>query len=133
MSQSNLYNGQAKASTANTKPYDYGQPYVDINKYKRNPEIARKIRAHKFYKLKKYKARPLYKLAETFGEERKHLPYDYKETLLSKMLSPYIYRKINTSNFLEFINDWIVVLLEGVGKLKILKNWTVDKDYKYIK
>ena len=49
------------------------------------------------------------------------------------MLSPYIYRKRDISGFLDFINDWVVSLLEGVGKLKILKNFTVDKDYKYIK
>ena len=125
-----LYNGPVNTNT-NTKSYDYGQRYVDINRY--DDAIITRIKATRLYKLKKYKARPLYKLAETFGEERKHLPYDYKETLLSKMLSPYIYRKRDTSSFLEFVNDWIVTLLEGVGKLKILKNFTVEKDYKYIK
>ena len=49
------------------------------------------------------------------------------------MLSPYIYRKRDVNAFLEFVNDWIVSLLQGVGKLKILKNFTVDKDYKHIK
>lgn len=127
-----LYNGErGNTGATKTKSYDYGLQYVDINRY--DDAIITRIKSNRLYKLKKYKAKPLYKLAECFGEERKHLPYDYKETLLSKMLSPYIYRKRDVSNFLEFINDWIVTLLEGVGKLKILKNFTVDKDYKYIK
>ena len=123
------YNGPRP--NVETKGYDYGQRYIDINRY--STSLVRKIKGSKSYNSKKYKARPLYKLAETFGEERKNLPYNYKETLLSKMLSPYIYRKRDISGFLDFVNDWVVSLLEGVGKLKILKNFTVDKDYKYIK
>ena len=33
----------------NTNDYDYGQQYIDIDKYKRNPDIAKKIRGHKLY------------------------------------------------------------------------------------
>jgi len=117
----------------NTESYDYGQQYIDINAYKRNPAVVEKIRGHKLYKLRKYKAERLYKLSETYGEKRLNLPYDFKETLLSKMLSPYIYRKRDVGTYLSFINDWVVALLKGVGKLKVLKNFTVDKDYKYIK
>jgi len=129
MALTDTYNGPRQK--VETKGYDYGQQYIDINRY--STSLVRKIKGRKTYSLKKYKAKPLYKLAETFGEERKNLPYNYKETLLSKMLSPYIYRKRDISGFLDFINDWVVSLLEGVGKLKILKNFTVDKDYKYIK
>tara|TARA_B100000519_G_C14226032_1_gene430047 strand:+ start:1330 stop:1725 length:396 start_codon:yes stop_codon:yes gene_type:complete len=131
MAASNIYKGPRRGQSSNTKPYDYGLEYVDISKY--SESLVKRLKGNKLYKLKKYKARPLYKYTETFGEERKHLPYDYKETLLSKMLSPYIYRKRDVNAFLEFVNDWIVSLLQGVGKLKILKNFTVDKDYKYIK
>ena len=131
MATSNIYQGPRRGQSQNTKTYDYGLRYVDINIH--SEALVKRLKSNKLYKLKKYKARHLYKYTETFGEERKHLPYDYKETLLSKMLSPYIYRKRDVSGFLDFINDWIVTLLQGVGKLKILKNFTVDKDYKYIK
>ena len=131
---STLYQGSS-SEPKKTKPYDYGQPYVDLSVFKsqRNKDVIKRVQSGRLYKLKKYKAKPLYRCTELYGEDRKHLPYDYAETLLSKMLSPYIYRKRDVSGFLDFINDWIVTLLQGVGKLKILKNFTVDKDYKYIK
>jgi len=128
-----IYGGQRAKNTGELKSkiYDYGRPYSDMS---RLPDsMLQKIKKNKFFGLKKYKAKSLYKCAETYGEERKNLPYDYTKTLLSKMLSPYIYRKRDVSGFLDFINDWIVTLLQGVGKLKILKNFTVDKDYKHIK
>ena len=128
-----IYGGPKPRNTSElkTKVYDYGRPYSDLS---RLPDaLLQKVKNNKFFGLKKYKAKSLYKCAETYGEERKNLPYDYTKTLLSKMLSPYIYRKRDVSTFLEFVNDWIVSLLQGVGKLKILKNFTVDKDYKYIK
>jgi len=111
--------------------HKYGKPYVDFDGI---PAASlAKLKEHKLYKLKKYNAESLYKIMEIQGEKRKNLPYDYSETLLSKTLSPYIYRKSDTSIFLTFINDWIVALIRGVGKLKIFKNFTVDRDYKHIK
>ena len=114
-----------------TKTYDYGTPYNDLTKLP--PALLEKVKKNKLYKLRKYKAKSLYKCTESYGEERKNLPFDYTETLLSKMLSPYIYRNNTASQFLEFVNDWIVTLLRGVGELKIFKNFTVERDYKHIK
>jgi len=128
-----IYGGELRRADNPPKmrAYDYGQRYSDLS---RLPDaLQQRVKNNKLYKLRKYKARSLYKCTEVFGEERKNLPYDYTETLLSKMLSPYIYRNNTARQFLEFVNDWIVTLLQGVGELKIFKNFTVERGYKHNK
>lgn len=80
----------------------------------------------------KYKKKSLYKIARTFGETRLNTGFDYTDSIMKKTLSPYIYRNTNMFNFITYLNDYIVNLINGIKKFKIRRVYTVNKDYEYI-
>jgi len=74
----------------------------------------------------------LYKISETYGEELKNTGFNYKDVLLKKTSSNYIYRNTNLAGFLKYVNDIMVEYLESVKKIRVFRNFTVDKDYRKI-
>ena len=82
--------------------------------------------------LYKYRRKSLYGIARTAGEQRKNLGFDYSQSIFKKTMSPHILRSSNISDFVQFLNDWFVLLINSTKKMRIFRNYTVDKDYKHI-
>lgn len=74
----------------------------------------------------------LYKITESYGEDIKHTGFDYSNVLLKKVSSNYIFKNKNLNDFLVYINDILVEYIESVKKLRVFRNYTVDKDYRKI-
>ena len=78
-----------------------------------------------------YKRKRLYKIAKHRRDDLKNTKYDYKSGqrgLISKQISYHIQRNQTMREFLLFINDYIINLLDQVRYLKNYKNFTVNKD-----
>jgi FMN phosphatase YigB (HAD superfamily) len=74
----------------------------------------------------------LYAVQETLRDDLKWKGYDYKQTLISNSVSPYLLRNLRMSNFLKYLNDIAVEYVETVKKIRVYYNFTVDKDYRNI-
>ena len=79
-----------------------------------------------------YKKKSLYRISRTFGKTRLHNGFDYSNSVMKKTLSPHIYRNKTMSDFLIYLNDYIVNLINAVKKFNVRRVYTVDKDYEYI-
>jgi hypothetical protein len=82
--------------------------------------------------LYKYKRKSLYKVARTYGENRKNVGYDYTDTVLKKTMSNHMFRNQTLIDFLGFVNDIWVKMIDSIKSYKIFKTYSVDKDYKNI-
>jgi len=82
--------------------------------------------------LYKYKRQSLYKIARTAGEDRKNLAYDYSDTIFKKTMSNHMFRNQTLTDFMGFMNDIWVKMVDSIKSYKISKTYSVDKDYKYI-
>lgn len=81
-----------------------------------------------------YKRKSLYKVARTRKDARLNVGADYQEVgLLQRMLSKHIQRNQTLSEFISFLNDYLLNILKGPRFLKGYKNYTVKKDDKYIR
>jgi hypothetical protein len=81
-----------------------------------------------------YKRKSLYKVARTRKDARLNTGADYQEVgLLQRMLSKHIQRNQTLSEFISFLNDYLLNILKGPRFLKGYKNYTVKKDDKYIR
>ena len=81
-----------------------------------------------------YKRKSLYKAARTRKDARLNVGADYQEIgLLQRMLSRHIQRNQTLSEFISFLNDYLLNILRGPRFLKGYKNYTVKKDDKYIR
>lgn len=81
-----------------------------------------------------YKRKSLYKAARTRKDSRLNVGADYQEVgLLQRMLSKHIQRNQTLSEFISFLNDYLLNILKGPRFLKGYKNYTVKKDDKYIR
>ena len=81
-----------------------------------------------------YKRKSLYKVAKTRKDARLNVGADYQEIgLLQRMLSKHIQRNQTLSEFISFLNDYLLNILRGPRFLKGYKNYTVKKDDKYIR
>lgn len=67
-----------------------------------------------------------------FGKSLKNGGFDYSDVLLKRSVSNYLYRNENLSGFLEYLNELIVNDIESTKKVRVFKNFTVDKNYKKI-
>ena len=57
---------------------------------------------------------------------------DYEDKLLKSSLSPYLYNNKNMSDFLNRLEQMIVVFFDNVNVIKNFKNYIVDKyEYKH--
>ena len=74
----------------------------------------------------------LYAAQETLRDDLKWKGYDYKQTLISNSVSPYLLRNLRMSNFLKYLNDIAVEYVETVKKIRVYYNFTVDKDTRHI-
>lgn len=74
----------------------------------------------------------LYAAQDTMRNNLKWQGYDYKETLISNAVSPYLLRNLRMAHFLKFINDICVEYVETVKKVRVYYNFTVDKDARHI-
>ena len=78
-----------------------------------------------------YKRKRLYKIAKHRRDDLKNTKYDYKSGnrgLIGKQLSNHIQRNQTMREFLLFINDYIVSILDNVRFLRNFTNFTVQKD-----
>jgi len=81
-----------------------------------------------------YKRKSLYKVARTRKDARLNTGADYQEVgLLQRMLSKHIQRNQTLSEFISFLNDYLLNILKGPRFLKGYKNYTVKKDDTYIR
>ena len=81
-----------------------------------------------------YKRKSLYKVAKTRKDARLNVGADYQEIgLLQRMLSKHIQRNQTLSEFISFLNDYLLNILKGPKFLKGYKNYTVKKDDDYIR
>jgi len=81
-----------------------------------------------------YKRKSLYKLAKSRKDSRLNVGTDYEDfDLLQRMLSKHIQRNTTLSEFISFLNDYLLNILRGNRFLKGYKNYTVKKDDKYIR
>lgn len=74
----------------------------------------------------------LYAVQDNLRNDLKWQGYDYKETLISNAVSPYLLRNLRMSNFLKYLNDICVEYVETVKKVRVYYNFTVDKDARHI-
>lgn len=82
-----------------------------------------------FKDLKVYKRVKLYKIAKHRNDDLKNTKYDYKEHgLLKNQISRHIQRNQTMREFLGFVNDYIISLLDQVRYLRNYTNFTVNKD-----
>ena len=58
--------------------------------------------------------------------------YDYSKTLLKKSLSPYFYGNPKVAGFLEYLNAFMVSIVDNVKYIRNYLNYAVPKDYKKI-
>jgi len=78
-----------------------------------------------------YKRKRLYKVAKHRRDNLKNTRYDYSAKtsgLISKMLSRHIFRNQTMREFLMFVNDFLLNLLDQVRYLRNYTNYTVEKD-----
>jgi len=78
-----------------------------------------------------YKRKRLYKIAKHRRDDLKNTKYDYKSGnrgLIGKQLSNHIQRNQTMREFLLFVNDYIVSILDNVRFLRNFTNFTVQKD-----
>lgn len=81
-----------------------------------------------------YKRKSLYKAARTRKDARLNVGTNYQELgLLQRMLSKHIQRNQTLSEFISFLNDYLLNILRGPRFLKGYKNYTVKKDDDYIR
>lgn len=74
----------------------------------------------------------LYDTTNAVRDNLKWQGYDYRNTLISNSVSPYLLRNLKVSNFLKYLNDICVEYIETVKKIRVFYNFTVDKDYRNI-
>lgn len=76
-----------------------------------------------------YRRKRLYKISKHRKDDNVNVKYDYKKHgLLNKQISPHIRRNQTMREFLMFVNDYILALLDQVRALKNFSNFTVEKD-----
>jgi len=78
-----------------------------------------------------YKRKRLFKIAKHRRDDLKNTKYDYKSGnrgLIGKQLSNHIQRNQTMREFLLFVNDYIVSILDNVRFLRNFTNFTVQKD-----
>lgn len=76
-----------------------------------------------------YKRKRLYKVAKHRRDNTLNTKYDYKKHgLLKNQLSRFIQRNQVMREFLLFVNDYIINLLDQTRYLRNFKNFTVEKD-----
>ena len=76
-----------------------------------------------------YKRKKLYKIAKHRKDDNLNVKYDYKKNgLLKSQISPHIMRNQTMREFLLFVNDYMLALLDQVRYLKNFGNFTVEKD-----
>jgi|TARA_B110000908_G_C10177070_1_gene413731 hypothetical protein len=76
-----------------------------------------------------YKRKRLYNITKHRKDVNLNVRYDYKKNgLLDKQMSPHIRRNQTMREFLIFVNDYFLSLLDQVRSLKNFGNFTIEKD-----
>ena len=76
-----------------------------------------------------YRRKRLYKISKHRKDDNVNVKYHYKNhVLLDKQISPHIRRNKTMREFLIFVNDYFLALLDQVRSLKNFSNFTVEKD-----
>ena len=87
-----------------------------------------------FKDLLKYNKPKIYDVSKKRHDNRLNVGNQYmSDSFISKMLSKHIVRNTILREFLFFIDDYFFVLIKGVRVFKGYKNYTVEKDDKFIR
>jgi hypothetical protein len=78
--------------------------------------------------LLKYKLKKLYSSRKTRKDNRLNLGYDYSESLMQRNMSSHVLRNQTISDFISFINDYLMNLIRSIKMMQQYKNYTVKKD-----
>lgn len=73
--------------------------------------------------------RRLYDITYDQGANISNTGLDYKNILISKTHSNYIFRNPILAGFLEYVNDILYIYIESVKKIRVHFNYNVPKDY----
>jgi hypothetical protein len=84
--------------------------------------------------MRKIRNKSLYDISKELGTSRKNEGFNYQDDffLLGKTMSPYMFRNDDLREFLEIVNEAMVLNIETIKNIRIHNNFTVDKNTKYI-
>lgn len=74
----------------------------------------------------------LYDLANGRNDNVQNLGFDYKDQILKRTVSPYLFMDPVRSGMLQQFENWLYFLVESVKLLKTYYNFTVTKNYRKI-
>ena len=83
--------------------------------------------------LKKYKTPKKYSVKKSRKDDKKYLGYDYSNTIIKNSVSSHILRNDTVNRFISFIQDYFMNTIKQIRIMKNWKNYTVEKDDKYIR
>ena len=72
----------------------------------------------------------LYNYVNSYGEVLQNEPYNYKENLMKKTLSNYMFRNTTLADFIGYINDIMYTMIESIKKIRLHDNFAVSKEYR---
>lgn len=75
-----------------------------------------------------YKKVKLYDATKKRKDDRYYTPFNYKDTLIDRMVSRHLLRNETLRFFMIFVNDYIYSITVGIRSLKNYKNYTVKSD-----
>lgn len=81
-----------------------------------------------FKDLLKYKLSNLYAGAKTRKDKRLNLGFDYSEQIMQRNLSGHIQRNQTMRDFISFLNDYLMNVINSIKKMQQWKNYTVKKE-----
>jgi hypothetical protein len=81
-----------------------------------------------FKDLLRYKLLNLYDGAKTRKDNRFDLGIDYQNKLMQRNLSSHILRSQTMSDFIGFINDYLMNIIKTIKKTQQFDNFTVKKE-----
>jgi len=81
-----------------------------------------------FKDLLKYKLLNLYDAAKTRKDSRLDLGINYQDKLMQRNLSSHILRSQTMSDFISFLNDYLMNIIKTIKKMQQWNNFTVKKE-----
>jgi len=81
-----------------------------------------------FKDLLKYKLLNLYDAAKTRKDSRLDLGINYQDKLMQRNLSSHILRSQTMSDFISFLNDYLMNIIKTIKKTQQWNNFTVKKE-----
>lgn len=74
-----------------------------------------------------------YSIKESAVDDRKHLPNNHRDNILTNSISSHIMKNNQMFDFIQFLQIIISNWVDAVTSLKVFKSYTVKKDYKKVR